>query len=169
MRLLNVRVQDFRCVEDSEEFSLAGVTCLVGKNESGKTAMLKALHKLNPDEGASEKFEPAKDYPRRKWRPGTPIPANPPAITTIWELDEADMIALKEKFGVDVISDRTFTLTKSYDNTPNFDIKADLAALVKKLISDAKLTEEEQEPLSESKTPEAAQAALGAIKSRTPA
>ena len=46
MRLLKIRVQNFRCVEDSQEFSLSDVTCLVGKNESGKTALLKALHKL---------------------------------------------------------------------------------------------------------------------------
>lgn len=169
MRLLRVQVQDFRCVEDSTEFSLAGVTCLVGKNESGKTALLKALHKLKPDDGANEAFEPAKDYPRRKWRPDTPIPADPPAITTIWELEDADMNALNEKLGVGVISDRRFTLTKSYDNVQLFDIKTDLSALVKKVIADGKLASDEQELLSESKTPEAAQEVLTAIQPRTPA
>lgn len=156
-------------MEDSTEFSLDGVTCLVGKNESGKTALLKALHKLNPDEGAKEAFEPAKDYPRRKWRPGAPIPANPPAVTTTWEFDDTDMTALEEQFGVAVVSDRVFTLTKSYDNIPNFDIKTDLTALTRKLVADAKLTDEEQMPLPESQTPEAAQAVLAAVKSRTPA
>jgi predicted ATPase len=36
MRLLSVRIQDFRCIEDSTEFPITDVTCLVGKNESGK-------------------------------------------------------------------------------------------------------------------------------------
>jgi predicted ATP-dependent endonuclease of OLD family len=43
MHLVSVRIQDFRCIEDSTEFPIADVTCLVGKNESGKTAILKAL------------------------------------------------------------------------------------------------------------------------------
>jgi len=169
MRLLKVRVQDFRCVEDSEEFSLAGVTCLVGKNESGKTALLKALHKLNPDEAEREKFEPAKDYPRRKWRPDSPIPAKPPAITTTWELDDADIAALEKQFGAGVISNRIFTLTKGYDNIMCFDIKTDEATLVKNAISDGKVAGEERKPLSGSKTTEEAQKALAAIPTRTPA
>ena len=54
MRLLTVKVQDFRCVEDSTEFPIADVTCLVGKNESGKTALLKALHKIKPEDASKE-------------------------------------------------------------------------------------------------------------------
>src|SRR6266404_1641379 len=99
MRLLSVRVQDFWCIEDSTEFPIADVTCLVGKNESGKTALLKALHKLKPDEASKEQFEPSQDYPRRKWRPDTPIPANPPAVITTWHLDDADRYALEQQFG----------------------------------------------------------------------
>jgi energy-coupling factor transporter ATP-binding protein EcfA2 len=156
MRLLKVRVQDFRCVEDSDEFSLADVTCLVGKNESGKTALLKALHKLSPDEASKEKFEPAKDYPRRKWRPDSPIPTNPPAVTTTWGLDDDDMAALEKQFGTGVISDRTFTLKKGYDNVLRFAIKTDEATLVKNLISEDKVPGDERKPLSGSKTPEEA-------------
>ncbi len=169
MRLLKVRVQDFRCVEDSEEYSVAGVTCLVGKNESGKTALLKALHKLNPDDPAKEKFEPANDYPRRKWRPDSPIPTNPPAITTTWELDDDDMTALEKQFGTSVISDRMFTFTKGYDNVRRFNINTDQATLVKNLMSDVKVAGDERKPLSGSKTTEEAQKTLAAIPSRTPA
>ncbi len=49
MILKSVRIENFKCVEDSKEFSLDPVTCLVGKNEAGKTALLQALYKLNPD------------------------------------------------------------------------------------------------------------------------
>jgi len=38
----------YKSVEDSNEFSVDQVTCLVGKNEAGKTAVLDALYKLNP-------------------------------------------------------------------------------------------------------------------------
>jgi AAA15 family ATPase/GTPase len=48
MRLKSVRVTNYKSVEDSEEFEVDDLTCLVGKNESGKTAILEALYKLQP-------------------------------------------------------------------------------------------------------------------------
>ena len=50
MKLVRARIQIFRSVEDSEESSLdEHITCLVEKNESGRTALLTALYRLNPD------------------------------------------------------------------------------------------------------------------------
>ena len=43
MKLLTAHVSNFRSAEDSEEFEVGPVTCLVGKNESGKSAILLAL------------------------------------------------------------------------------------------------------------------------------
>ena len=49
MRLLSVRVRYFRNIIDSGEVGIdEAVTCLVGKNESGKTAFLQALQQLSP-------------------------------------------------------------------------------------------------------------------------
>ncbi len=42
MKLTKVRVENFRCVEDSNEFTVDQVTCLVGKNEAGKTRQYQA-------------------------------------------------------------------------------------------------------------------------------
>jgi predicted ATP-dependent endonuclease of OLD family len=144
MRLLNVRIQDFRCIEDSNEFPVVDVTCLVGKNESGKTAILKALHKLKPDEASKEKFEPAKDYPKRKWRPDAAIPANPPAIITKWKLEDADIKALEEQFGVGIVSALTFTIKKGYENRQLYSTEVDEGAAIKHLISELQLSEEEK-------------------------
>ncbi len=85
MKLRSVQVRDFRCIEDSGEFHLDDVTCLVGKNESGKTTILAALEKLNSAFPTRNKFSPL-DYPRKKWRPDEKIPADPPAVLTTWEL-----------------------------------------------------------------------------------
>lgn len=111
MKLRKVRVQDFRCVEDSTEFSLDDVTCLVGKNESGKTALLKALHRLKPDDGTKSNFINT-DYPRRKWRPDSALPTTPPVITTTWELDDHELAKLSKEFGAGVIKSKTLTITK---------------------------------------------------------
>ncbi|MGH9536695.1 MAG: AAA family ATPase, partial [Terriglobales bacterium] len=144
MRLLSVRIQDFRCVEDSTEFPITDVTCLVGKNESGKTAVLKALCKLKPDVENKSKFEPATDYPKRKWRPEQPIPASPPALTTKWKLDAADVTALEKQFGAGIITNHTFTITKGYENKRLCIIGTDEGAAVKHLIGELKLSEEEK-------------------------
>lgn len=58
MKLTSAHIQNLRCIEDSHEFTLTGVTCLVGKNESGKTTVLRALHKLNPDNPNDANFDP---------------------------------------------------------------------------------------------------------------
>ena len=43
MKLVKARVTNFRSAEDTGEFRLDHVTCLVGKNEAGKSAVLIAL------------------------------------------------------------------------------------------------------------------------------
>ena len=48
MRLDKVQIREFQSIQDSTEITVGPVTCLVGKNESGKTAVLKALYRLNP-------------------------------------------------------------------------------------------------------------------------
>ncbi|GAB3298558.1 hypothetical protein [Epidermidibacterium keratini] len=63
MQLTTFRVRKFRNIIDSGEIKVDGsVTCLVGMNESGKTAVLSALHRLNPVDAAS--FDEQRDYPR---------------------------------------------------------------------------------------------------------
>ena len=64
MLLTNLRVENFKCIEDSTPFRIDQVTCLMGKNEAGKTAILEALYKLNAVEGDSATFEEV-EYPRR--------------------------------------------------------------------------------------------------------
>jgi ABC-type cobalamin/Fe3+-siderophores transport system ATPase subunit len=41
-------IQMYKCVLDSGWIEVSPLMVLVGKNESGKTSLLKALHKLNP-------------------------------------------------------------------------------------------------------------------------
>lgn len=38
MKLKKAHVADFRCILDSNEVEIGDTTCLVGKNEAGKTA-----------------------------------------------------------------------------------------------------------------------------------
>ena len=65
MKLSRVQVTNYRNVEDSGWFTLAQVTCLVGKNEAGKTAILQALAALNPHPATPVTLHRERDYPRR--------------------------------------------------------------------------------------------------------
>ena len=64
MKLLKLQVENFKCVEDSTEIKIDQVTCLIGKNEAGKTAILEALYKLNPVDQDESNFQ-ENEYPRR--------------------------------------------------------------------------------------------------------
>lgn len=106
----------FRNVIDSGTIRFQDdVTALVGKNESGKTALLMALHRLNPANGA-EDFSLQKDYPRwrltRDRKSGEAEDATP--IEAVFALEDADVAAVEELFGDGVLSSSTFTISKAY-------------------------------------------------------
>jgi predicted ATPase len=62
MKLRRFRVQKFKCVLDSGWVDVSDLTVLVGKNEAGKTSLLRALHKFNPFE--PEAYSVAREWPR---------------------------------------------------------------------------------------------------------
>ena len=65
MRATRFRVQNFRNVDDSGWIPLEAVTAFVGRNESGKTTLLRALHKFNP--GSPEAYNPQREFPRDRY------------------------------------------------------------------------------------------------------
>lgn len=64
MKLTSVEVSDFKSIRHSNPFAVGQITCLVGKNESGKTSLLQALYKLNPIVQEHGKFDVTDEYPR---------------------------------------------------------------------------------------------------------
>src|SRR5271169_6263027 len=64
MKLKSFKVTNFQSVYDSGEILTGDITCLVGKNEAGKTALLKALYKLNPIRPGDADYDYIDDYPR---------------------------------------------------------------------------------------------------------
>lgn len=62
MNLTGFQVQMFRCVLNSGWVEANQLTVVVGKNEAGKTALLKALHKFNPFK--PEPYSMDRDWPR---------------------------------------------------------------------------------------------------------
>ncbi len=65
MKAIRFRVQNFRNIDDSDWIALEKVTAFVGRNESGKTSLLKALHKFNP--ATPEPYDAQREFPRDRY------------------------------------------------------------------------------------------------------
>ena len=154
MKILSARIQNLRCVEDSDEFTIEGLTCLVGKNESGKTTILKGLYKLNPENLNDCNFVSLEDYPRRRYSSYKSRQENDPDIilTTKWELDDNDVAEIAKKVGEKALSEKIITVTKGYDNRIRVTNKIDEQELVNHLISTAKLNPDEIARVDNTKT-----------------
>lgn len=51
MKLKQFRIQNYRSITDSGLIHVGQLTSLLGRNESGKSNLLRALHSLNPSDG----------------------------------------------------------------------------------------------------------------------
>lgn len=65
MKLKSFRITNFRSINDSGDIDASRITALLGRNESGKSNLLRGLHTLNPAEGFA-KLNPIKDFPRHR-------------------------------------------------------------------------------------------------------
>jgi len=64
MRLTRIRIKRFRNFVEAQDIDIEpDVTALVGKNESGKTTILQALHRLKPANLKDDEFNLVTEYP----------------------------------------------------------------------------------------------------------
>ncbi len=120
MKLRTVQIRRFRNILDSSEVKIEEkVTCLVGKNESGKSAFLNALWRLKPARTKPE-FTIHDHYPawleKRHRNEGVNQGEFEP-VEVCLEWEPADVKIMEEKFGPGVVSAGVkLRLWKSYDN-----------------------------------------------------
>lgn len=144
MILKTARVTNYKCVKDSTEFSIdKDVTCLVGKNEAGKTTILEALSKLKPAREEDGKFDVTRDYPRHALTDYQAIHETEPAIviSTVWQLDEEDHVALEAKIGPAGRKIETVRFTKNYKNEVAADFVLEEAEVVQGLLNGSEVDE----------------------------
>src|SRR2546429_289439 len=100
MKLVKVHIFDYRSVHDSTEFEVEpDKTIMVGPNEAGKTALMRALQSVNPPKDEAAGLDPLRDYPRSRYTEITSdkrdAGAVPVAVAT-FALEPDDMDALHE-------------------------------------------------------------------------
>ena len=116
MKLKSMQVKNFKCIEDSTRFDICPVTCLVGQNEAGKTSLLAALHKLNPDVAELSEFDVLLEYPRRRRKEYELRTGGEPddALITEWEIEDKDAETLEKIFGAGGLRSRMVEIRKGY-------------------------------------------------------
>ncbi|MFE9247869.1 AAA family ATPase [Streptomyces sp. NPDC007088] len=137
MQLVRAHITDYRSVEDSDIFDVEkDVTCLVGKNESGKTTLFQALFRVNPVESAS--FDEVVDFPARKTRDRKRLPAGKkiPVVRATFRFDDTEMKAIEEELGSKAMRSPEFEVVIGYrDNSKTFNFSYNEAAVVDHLRS----------------------------------
>lgn len=154
MRLRKIRVQNYRNALDTGWVSIEQVTCLVGKNEAGKTACLKALEGLRSTDSTFTQYDKTQNYPRKylaeydqthKWQAAQ-------VIETQWELDEIDVEAIEEEFGENVLTKNTVSISKRYDGSSSWNISLDEQKVLSLLINKLDLTTGDAQCINEIST-----------------
>ena len=116
MQLKSFRVRKFRNIEDSGEVELLdALTCVVGKNQAGKSALLRALHKFNP-------HRPAPYDMRREWPRGQRTERNDQQVVceVHFTLSPEELKTLSEITGQE-LSSAEVVVTQDYAG--NFEVK----------------------------------------------
>lgn len=114
MHLKSFHVRVFRNVIDSGPIKIDGNTCLVGKNEAGKSALISALDRLNPAKPVPLAL--LDEYPRwlKKEHEITGEIDKAKPIEATYELEEDEFSSIEEKFGKGVLTSRLITAFRTY-------------------------------------------------------
>lgn len=93
MKLIRARATNYRNIVDSNEVDFGQSTCLVGKNEAGKSAFLKVLEGLRSTNPTFKQYSKIENYPRRYLADYAERHPHGHAVVirTIWELSTDDV------------------------------------------------------------------------------
>lgn len=120
MKLRTVRVREFKSIWDSTPFEIDRVACLVGKNEAGKTALLRALYRLNPIVESEGNFDVTDDYPRSEvedYQQDVESGRRSKAVVVeaVFGLEEPELSAIADEYGDGVLERPEVVVSKGYN------------------------------------------------------
>ena len=127
LKAIRFRVQNFRNIDDSDWIPIEQVTTFVGRNESGKTALLKALHKFHP--AIPEPYNPQRDFPRDRYTRDFKNPFDWPVCTVAFEIIESLRAEIK-KLMRDEEAPKEAICTRYYDGSLKIEFEPTIADIV---------------------------------------
>ena len=141
MKLINVRILSYKCFFNASDVDIEGdLTCLIGMNESGKTAFLEALYRLNPVlEGPEASFYQVRDYPRKRRTTGSLSISQLRPLEVVFELDEVELKEIENTFGPGIIPSKTVIAHRDFKNNFSFEFDYNEAIFTRHVISTQRL------------------------------
>lgn len=125
IKLKNVVINKYKSFLEKQEIEIEdGVTRIVGKNESGKTALLEAMAKFNyfDPKDKTFTFNSTNDYPRGELKRYQQEYPNEDfdVITCTFELSDDLLNQISEDVGKDVFTSKSIIVAKTYNNIKRF-------------------------------------------------
>ena len=123
MKVTRFRIQNFRNINDSGWIPLERVTNFVGRNESGKTTLLKAFHKFNP--ATPEPYDPQREFPRDRYTRDYVARGSKgnewPVCSVDFAIDDDLKAKILQILGTDLEPPQSAILTRYYDGSLSFE------------------------------------------------
>jgi len=167
MLLKKVRVTNYKCILDSNEFTVDQLTCLVGKNESGKSAVLQALYKLNPVDD-KEQYNSLYEYPKMylaDYEAGEIVNGST-VVASFWKFTEMDIQSIVKEYGEDFYNNSSdVEITRGYDFGITWNTSFNFEALFRQKMEDYNFTPTDNEMFTDPSSASAIQNSISSIKS----
>ena len=139
IKLKKVEINKYKSFLEKQEIDIEdGVTRIVGKNESGKTALLEAMAKFNYFDSKDDtfNFNSTNDYPRgllKKYQQEYPND-DYSVISCTFEISDELLKQISEDVGKDVYTDKTIKISKKYNNAMAYTISADCKKFIENFL-----------------------------------
>lgn len=157
IKLKKVEIEKYKSFLEKQTIDIEdGVTRIVGKNESGKTALLEAISKFNYFDSTDKKFEfnATNDYPRgalKKYQQD--YPQNDfEVIKCTFEISDELMKSIKDDVGENVFVNNSIVISKQYNNIKSYTIDVDEKQFIKNFLSSYSIENEMKNTLENSET-----------------
>ena len=170
MKLTSAHATNYRNIVDSNAVEIGQCTCLVGKNEAGKTAFLKALEGLRSTSSKFTSYDKTENYPRRYLSEYDNRHQGSEAVVmrTTWDLEPADIEEIEKIFGEGVLIDKTVKIEKAYEEKePTWSIHFNEENALSNLFKHFKLDETDRVPLFDTKSTQVAKEILETLEHLT--
>lgn len=170
MKLIEAHATNYRNIIDADPVAIGQTTCLVGKNEAGKSAFLKALEGIRSTDPDFNEYGKVTNYPRRMLSEYASDYGDGEArvMRTKWKLEHADVAAIAAVFGDKALGGDEVAISKSYEQTnTNWDVPFVDKAALDYLVAKHGLADEDRAVLGTASTTERAAEALESLGSRT--
>lgn len=156
IKLKNVVINKYKSFLEKQEIEIEdGVTRIVGKNESGKTALLEAMAKFNyfDPKDKTFTFNSTNDYPRGELKRYQQEYSNEDfdVITCTFELSDDLLNQILEDVGKDVFTSKSIIVAKTYNNSKKFyNISINIKNFIKQFLQNYTIEENMMQELIKS-------------------